>query len=327
MKRNLILSISIVVLVSVLALKEWLVSQEVSAIQQQLKSQISQSLDSADSLQRVQELSQSTYVYDHFITPVFEAANKHLWPSSRQNILETWVQELHAEISLKTDRKATAFKGQLETELLKIREGNQPSVDRLVQILKKSQSLSPTTDSAEIVQSEMLALKEFGQQRDAKMLNSVKEEGLLRLKALRKLLAKADQKKMGELLSSGRFVQEIQQPAIELILQIRQEEVRRTAWKEFRTKLHEILSRRSAALANITKVKRQKEIEKLFMEEPVAHLNYEEESRVLPDSMMAPAPSNSKLPAPPSRVPAASERELYNEGELASPSDANSFGN
>jgi hypothetical protein len=313
MKKFLWAMIGLILLVGGIGLREWLVREEIDATQDQLRTQLNEMVKSASTRERMNELSGSSFVFEKFVAPVFEATNRLLWPSSRVQALFDWTRSVHQEISKTSETKQEAMKTQYNTEVKNLREAATPSVDRMIQIMKKAEALDPTQSASEIAITEMKALKEFGQKKDDTVLSSVKEEGLKRLMQLRKMLKKADHKRMGEFLSSGKFVQEIQQPAIELILQIRQEDIRKQAWKEFRLKLSEILSKRSIQLTNSERMKKSKEIEKLF-EEPMAKL-FEQEDRPL-------APVQN-LPTPPSAVIPRDE-DLYNESELGSPSDANS---
>lgn len=312
MNKMLWMVAGLLLLCSGFALREWLVREEISTTQAQLKTQLSEMLKSASTRERLQEINTSSMVFDKFITPVFEATNRLLFPGSRLQSLLEWAKGVHSDIAETLEARNIQMKSQFYSEIKAIRASSNPSVDRMMKVLKKAEELQSEQTPSQLAADEMRDLKEFGQKRDDMTLMSVKSEGLKRLQDLRKLLKKADHKRMGEYLSSGQFVKEIQQPAIELILQIRQEEVRKQAWTEFRAKLNDILSHRSVQLHNVARRKKEKEFERLF-EEPMAQLFEQEEQPIVIPAPSAPAPSAAIAP---------SDQDLYNEPELSNPSDS-----
>lgn len=315
MKRIILVTFGLLILAGGLGLREWLVREEIDSTQNQLRTQLNEMVKSASSRERLNEISKSSFVFDKFVSPVLEATNRLLLPSARLSSLLDWTQTVHQEISQSENFQRESMKAEYQKEVEDLRAKQSPSIDRMIQIAKKAEDLNPDAKLSEIASEEMKALKEFGQKRDDTSLALVKEEGLKRLQQLRKILKKADHKHMGQYLSSGKFVHEIQQPAIELILQIRQEEIRKTAWKEFRSKLNDILAKRSIQLSNAEHVKKRKEIEKLF-DEPMAKLFEQEEPPFAPNSDVI-------APPPPSAAVAPLEQDLYNERELSNPADAN----
>jgi hypothetical protein len=309
MKKIPLLISGLVVIALLLALKEWLVSEEVSSTQNQIKTLIAQEFENANSASKITELTSSAVAYEHYLEPVIIIANKLIWPAHRSSITSDWSNEVHTEILKASQKRKDVLSSKLDENLKGLRDSAKPGVERLIAVLQKSEELGADLQCASTVQQEMKSIKEYASEIDTTTVAALKEEGLLRIRELRKLLKKANQNKIGQLLSSGRFLREIEQPAISLILKIKQEDLRTAAWQEFSKKLSEVLTKKNILLAHSEKTKRQREIEKLF-NDPAIHALANDSREQYHDLSPTPSPLEEST----------SEESLYEN--LGNPSDS-----
>ena len=301
MKTKIFYISGLVILLSLLGLKEYFVIQQISQTKTHLQSLITQQFDAAQSAEKVREIATSSVAFETFLEPVIVLSNKLLIPTLRNNMISNWAKEVHLQLAEGSKKRLEMISGKVDVNFKAIRDSEAPGVERLVNLLKEAQTIDTNGNCLTTVKDEMTAIKTLASDQDQKVLVELKEEGVQRLKELRKVLKKASIQKMGELLSSGRFIQEIEQPAISLILKIKQEDLRQTAWKEFSTKLNEIFTKKKMLLAEEKRTKRQQEIEKLFNDQAMHAFAEDHRDPELRD----------RRPLPP--APSSSEEDLYLE--------------
>ncbi|MBN8555682.1 MAG: hypothetical protein J0L93_09575 [Deltaproteobacteria bacterium] len=294
MKTKFFYISGLVVLLSLLGLKEYFVFQQISQTKTHLQSLITQQFEAAQNAEKVREIAISSVAFETFLEPVIILSNKLLFPPFRNSIVSDWAKEVHLQLSQGSKKRLETLSGKMDVNFKTIRDAVAPGVDRLVSLLKEAQSVDANSNCIDTVQNEMKAIKEFASEKDQQVLADLKEEGLQRIQDLRRILKKASVQKMGELLSSGRFIQEIEQPAIALILKIKQEDLRQAAWKEFSTKLNEVFTKKKMLLAQEKKTKRQQEIEKLFNDQAMhAFVEDHRDPEFRDKRQLAPAPSSA----------------------------------
>lgn len=313
MKKVLILSLGALFLISGLCIREWLLHQEISVTETQLKEQATTALQSASSVDRVRHLTTSTVVYERYLSPVIEISNRLLWTPSRSEVISDWKREMHSLVDdLAANRRDVLSKDAVD-QIQKIRSEAKPGLPRLYDILKAAENTADLSCS-QTVRDEMKTLSEAGQKRDQEILAAMKVEGLTQLKHLDKAIKGMGSAQIGNFLKSGRFLREIQQPILNYVLQIKQEELRKSAWTEFQKKIEAALSHKSVPVASVKdrSQRAKKEIEKLFnsmAEAKTGDLLNTHEPEAAPSQIPSAAPSQESLPSP----------------ELTSPSDANAL--
>jgi hypothetical protein len=328
MKKYLLLIIGTLFLTAAFSFREWLLWQEAAVTKNQLKDQATQSIQNAQTFERVHYFTTSTVVYERYLEPVIEIANRLLWSPSRSEIISDWKREIHALLDDLAANRTAALSLDAEKNIQKLRADSKPSLNRLYEVLKNSEN-NTTLSCAQTVHDEMKMIAEAGQKRDQEILTQMKVEGLTQLKHLDKAMKGMTNAQVGNFLKSGRFIREIQQPVFDLALQIKQEELRKSAWAEFERKLSSALSKKGGTpVANVKdrSLRAKKEIEKLFnsMAEAktleVPELPHEEKI-VPPSTPRTPAAPETSRPLEPTEESFGTAADLP-EGELTSPSDA-----
>jgi outer membrane translocation and assembly module TamA len=291
MKKYILLVIGLVLIIGGLSTREWLIREEISIRKTNLKEQASLSIQNAQSHDRVRYFSTSAVVYERYLEPIIQEANRLLWPTSRADLLADWKREIHFYLDDLSNTRLSALSSESEKEIQRLHQEVKPSVKRLYDILKASEN-SPSLSCAQTVRSEMQSISEAGQKRDQEMLTAMKIEGLNQLKHLDKAVKGMTNAQLGNFLKSGRFIREIEAPVLDFALQIKQEELRKAAWEEFERKVLSALSKKGASIADVKdrSLRAKKEIAKL-MESMTEAKNLESE---LPTSEQA----ESNIPAP-----------------------------
>jgi hypothetical protein len=323
MKKYLLLLAGVMLFAMALSGREWLLLEEISATQNQIREQLPASIKLAPNVERVHYLGNSSVVFERYLEPVLDVTSRMLWAPFRSSVITDWKREIHAKIDDLSAARIAELTGQTEKEIAKIKIDSKPSLNRLFEILKVSENNSTPATCSQAVQEEMKLVKEAGLKRDQEVLASLKAEGISQLKHLEKLLKGMSQAEIEQFLKSGRFVREIEQPVLDFVFQLKQEELRRAAWDEFEKKLEATLSKK-VPMAKIKdrSLRAQKEIERLF--NSMTEAKGQELQAIPPQNPMPIAP-DSKLIIPEARVPSspsdAGSRD-DSEGDLQSPADA-----
>lgn len=323
MKKYFILSTALILLLAALSFREWLLLQEIAVTKSQLKDQASSSIQSAQSLDRVHYFTTSAVVYERYLSPVIDVANRLMWPPSRTEIIAEWKREIHATLDDLTANRRTSLSQDANLGIQKLRGDSKPGLNRLYEVLKLSEN-NTDLSCAQTVREEMKSISDAGQKRDQEILTQMKVEGLTQLKHLDKAVKGMSPAQIGNFLRSGRFLREIQQPVLDYVLQIKQEELRKAAWSEFERKLSVALAKKSVPVAAVKdrNLRAKKEIEKLF--NSMAEAKTEEHlSPSAPSKILAPRVPELPNIESPSAEPRISLEDL-SATEMSSPSDATS---
>lgn len=266
-KKLSILLLTTALLSAVIFGREWLIDQEIQSTQDQLRFQIASQIDNAATLERLTYLSSSDAVYERYLEPIILIANKYLWPTSRREAVGQWKRDVHAKIEDFSHSRMTQLQAAAEEKIRDLRAKSNPDISRLLNIVQVTKDLNSEM-AAKAISEEIKLISEASRQKDQELVKTLASEGQKGLKTLRSSTKGMSQQKFSQYLSSGRFFKEIQQPVVELILKIKQEDLRQNVWNEYRHKLVEVLSNKNQGYVKKRKVD---QFDSLF--EPLAEMS------------------------------------------------------
>lgn len=266
MRKSVWLICGITLAVLLLVAREWLVHEEIDSLQSNALQQIQEHISNAPTVQKIKELQASQIVYARYLEPVLLAANRLLWLPTRSDVLTRWERDVHIEIQEKASSKLYELETGVKNSLESLKTEQAPSIKRLIEVVKQSESGLSDMSCSQTVQDEVAAIQKAASDKDQEVLASIKTEGISRLQHLKATLRNKGAKQVAQYLTSGSYYNEIEKPVLDLTLQIKQEELRKKAWAEFQKKLSETLDSKTKALAKSSDTKHKvaaKNIEKI----------------------------------------------------------------
>lgn len=289
MKRWLLISLGFLLLSSLLAVREWLIVKEVKALQAELLHSLSQNVESAESFDRLKQISESFFIYDRYLEPVFNSGQRLLNPFIRHKTLTLWESHIHRELENKSYLRMLQLRESLERQIADIRDRDNPSKERLKKVMKLSAQFDSESDRLQILQSEMEAIEKALKETDEKLFAEIRELGLQNLRNLRAKIRGMNQKEFIEYISSMEFVKNFQEPVIHKMMEVSLPELRKKLWSEYSKAQVRVLSRRSRVLA-----KAEPPIEQIVQQpvQSLAELLRREYERESVKTEKTPTPSN-----------------------------------
>lgn len=245
MSRNFLYSLSILALLGVVGVREWLTRAEIEKTRTNLLDQVKESIGQALTLDRLAELEKSSIVYDRYLEPIVLASSRLLFPGSQTSILQDWKRDLYSNLDNEMHQKRAALQEETKQDLLKVRNDLSPSIDRLLRLSKTSESANLC---AQTVSEEIQSLRQWSQDKDSSTLQSLQQEGKQKLRLLKDRIRRMNAAQFGEFLTSGKFVKDYQEPILNIVFTIRNEEMRKNTWVSFQKEMLETLSRKKAQM-------------------------------------------------------------------------------
>ncbi len=262
--RNFLLVSSALLFAIALGAREWLIHQEIDSIQESLRSQITQQLESAQNSERLQEYSKSQIAFERFLEPVISEVDRLAWPFSRLKIMQDWRRDVHILLSDLSAQKRLGLEDQFKREISLLLESQTPSLSRMMAVLEKQESvLGDSGNCRATVKEETQAMKLAAQKRDEDVLNQIRVEGVAKLSLLKRNVQRMSKKEMGEFLGAGKFTREIEQPVIDLVMKLGDSNLRASTWNQFQKKLEAVLSKKNLQLAKSERLHSER-LQKLF---------------------------------------------------------------
>ncbi len=249
MKKNFFLAGGLSLALAILGIREFLLHQEISDLRSTIVSQLREHLSNATTVTRLRELQSSTVVFSRYLEPLFLSSSRMIWGPSRSEALIDWRRQIHTELEEQASKKAAELEETLKNEISELRNNEAPSVKRLSTALRKCEERAVTLSCSQLVDEELAAIQNNSSEKDKELLEQVKSEGIARLKSLQKTLASKSSKQISLYLTSGKYASDIEKPVLDLVLKIRQADLRRNAWNEFEKKRDQILGKKRVSVA------------------------------------------------------------------------------
>jgi|GEM_PF-5923048 len=262
MKRWLFGSFVFLILCGLIGLREWLVYQEIRSSENALVQQIETSINSAESFDRLQDLKSSTLVYDRYLEPVFDAAQRLVMPNLRQEILLSWQRLVHQKIDDESYLKAVALREKIKAKIKKVIASEKPGINRLIEIAKLSQSLDLKDDRVRLVRNELDEIQSRSEKFDKDLVKRLAKTGKAKIWLLRRRISKMSTKALNAYLSSTQFFNEIQKPVVLEIMKLKRPGLRSSTWEEYMKQVRRTLHRKNRRLAKAEIQKKPEENDK-----------------------------------------------------------------
>lgn len=252
MKKASAILLGSILLLGALIGREWFIHSELKSLRAQLVSQVKDQFSSVEDYERLNKLVLAPTVFERYLEPVILAANKLVWPLSREAEINSWRREVHGLIDDQVYQHKLRMKTETEAEVAKINSQEDASIARLMKVLDARGRLLEDPEFKVIVKDEIQKIALAAQEQDRKTLTELRSKGVRIVKGFKERLKKMDHRSLANYLSSGNFHREIESPIVDLILKLRQEETRKNTWAEFQRAMNNILSKKKALIAKNT---------------------------------------------------------------------------
>jgi hypothetical protein len=253
MQRKHVVFISVGLLLAGLATREVFIHQEIKSLQIEIKTQMNDRFEQASEQRRIEELAAASTVFQSYVEPVLSTSSRLLWPYSRESIGQRWKREIFAQLDDQLFQTQQRLKAAMDGALKDTMDRLEASTARLKEIIAIRKRFSTDPQFAELMENELQLITKTAQEKDMALLEQIRVEGRSSLDKLSQRLKRFDHAKLASFISSGKFSSEIEQPVVELILQLRQEATRRNAWKEFQTSVQKSLQKRKSTIISNSK--------------------------------------------------------------------------
>jgi len=250
---------TLALLVLGLMAREFLIHQEVDALQSEISNQLTERFDQATDRGRVQELASASTVFQSYVEPVYTTSSRLLWPYSRDSIARDWKRKIFDRLDDKLFETQKRLSEVMERDLKESREKQEASAARLREIISIRRKFSIDPEFGDLVEAELKLIQENASERDRQLLEEIRIAGRKSLETLGKKLKRFDHSRLASYVSSGQFSSEIEAPVVELIIQLKSESTRRNAWNEFQKALSETFQRRKSNLLSNSTQKQKKD--------------------------------------------------------------------
>jgi len=259
MQRKRLYLATLALLVLGLMAREFLIHQEVDALQSEISNQLTERFDQATDRGRVQELASASTVFQSYVEPVYTTSSRLLWPYSRDSIARDWKRKIFDRLDDKLFETQKRLSEVMERDLKESREKQEASAARLREIISIRKKFSIDPEFGDLVEAELKLIQENASERDRQLLEEIRIAGRKSLETLGKKLKRFDHSRLASYVSSGQFSSEIEAPVVELIIQLKSESTRRNAWNEFQKALSETFQRRKSNLLSNSTQKQKKD--------------------------------------------------------------------
>lgn len=252
MNRQQRIGTVVFLLVAVLITREVLIHKEITALQNDISSQLQDRFTQATHQGRVQELAAASTVFQSYVEPVYSSSSRLLWPYSRDQVSRDWKRVIFQKL----DDQLFATQQRLQMEMqksLKDSSQKEASTARLKEIISIRKTFTTDPQFAEAIETELQLISQAAQEKDRLLLEQIGIEGRASIQRLNAKLKRFDHSKFSAYISSGNYSREIEQPVIDLILQLKLEATRRGAWAEYQRTLQDSMKNKKAKLLSNSK--------------------------------------------------------------------------
>lgn len=249
MKKSTWVALGVSLALSLVVAREWLVHEEINSLRTSTLDQIREHILNAQTASRLRELQSSATVFDRYLEPVLLSSSRLIWSPSRAELITEWRRQVHTQLNERILARGLELETQLKTSLTTVRSNATPSLKRLFDVIKESENHDENMSCSETVKEEIEAIQLTASERDQEAVKALRAEGTLKLSELKKALKSKSPQQVAQFLTSGRYYNDIEKPVLSIVLQIKQEELRKTAWTEFRRKIDETLSEKRMNIA------------------------------------------------------------------------------
>lgn len=262
-----------------LAAREWLLHEELRALQSELTSQIREGIHQAQDAQRLQEFQTAPFVNERYLEPVVMVASRLIVPGSSQEKILSWRREMQRLLSDQIYMKQTSLTESIRSEIDRERGQKKSGFEKLKTIIQLSENLPTQIQRTEEIEKTLAAMQKENREADEQAVKELKAAGQKSLGLLRKKMNQLKDEALTNYLSSRVYSDEIDEPVIQVVMNIRHPELRKKSWAEFRSEKLKIFqnrfkglaraatpkstaSKESAALAELLKQEYQREMER-----------------------------------------------------------------
>lgn len=250
MKKWIALGVLLTLIAGFAVTHEWLVLKEIRSAQNQLKSSLSNSLEQAEDLNRLESLQRSEKVYESYLDPILTKSQSLMWWPLRRDLFTQWEKDIHRIIDEQTYAKRLELEAKVDQKISDSRNQNAPSVERLLDIAKTAELFNSAEKMKDLVQEEIDAIQDQAKSEDQKLLNQITNDGKNKIQELRSEISKMDEAALLDYLSSTAFYSQIQKPLFNKIEELHQSKLRQSILDEFLKQVRLELQRRNHKLAN-----------------------------------------------------------------------------
>lgn len=248
MKSWIFIALAVVGLTSVLSLREWLIYQEVKSQQSEMKHQISKVIETASSVERLQEIQKSPFLIERYLNPVINRSQRLLLPLLRQKVLNSWKQNIYQDITDGAYLRLVELREDAKNKISTLQASQEPSSDRLKQISRLSQRLDSELERVELIENEIDEIQNNLRAEDKKLMKELKEIGKESLSSFRQTLKQLDQEAVVDYLLSPQYQTEVLQPVLDKMFEINRPSLRKATWNEFSGQLRRLKMRKGKEL-------------------------------------------------------------------------------
>jgi len=238
--------------------REIFIRSELKVLRTQLHEQIRQQFSSVEDYERLGKLALAPTVYERYLEPVLLTSNKLIWPLTRDSEMSSWRREVHGFIDDQIYQQKLRMKTAVGAEVAKINSEEDASILRLMKVLDARGRLLEDPEFKNLVKDEIQKISTSALAEDRKTLDEIRFQGVAIVRSFKEKLRKMDHRGLASFLTSGKYSRDIQQPIVELILKLKQEETRRSTWNEFQKALTGVMDQKKTL---ISKNSNKREIE------------------------------------------------------------------
>jgi hypothetical protein len=253
MQRKHVVFIGLGLLLAGLTTREILIHQEIKSLQKEISAQMNERFEQASEQRRIEELAAASTVFQSYVEPIFSTSSRLLWPYSRDSIGQNWKREIFAQLDDKLFQAQQRLKAAMDGSLKDTMDRLEASTARLKEIIAIRKRFSTDPQFAELIESELQLISKAAQEKDLALLEQIRMEGRSSIDKLSQRLKRFDHAKLATYISSGQYSNEIEQPVVDLIVQLRQEATRKNTWKEFQSSIQQTLQKRKSKIMSNSK--------------------------------------------------------------------------
>lgn len=255
MRTKILLGLLGLSLVSAVIVRETLILKEIDAVQEELKADLQKTIESVDTLNRLNTVTSSDFVYDRYYEPVILSAQRLFWSPTRTRISLDWKSWLNRNLEDGTYKQRKAIVEQTEMRLESTKMLSKPGIGRLVDLARISQDLGTRESRIKVIEAELDEIQKASAADDQKVLLEIKEKGKAKLHDLRAAINGMEDAALVDFLSSPAYFNQIQSEVVERIMDLKQRNLRIATYKEFMAGLQKRLSHQAVKLQELRKQK------------------------------------------------------------------------
>jgi hypothetical protein len=237
------------VIIAAIATREWLLLKEIHLIKNELSVALKANIESAESFGRLEQMRQSSFVYDRFLEPVFLNTQRMLWPPSRSKANSQWEKHVHSILDRETYQRTLNLRDDLKAQIKPL-EAEIFSYERLKKTLEMALKFDSESLRLELLQKETQDLESFLANQDNQLFQNVRDSGRTGFQKIRSKLVRLNDSDFRDFISSSEFLDNLHGSVVSSIMAVNSPELRQRIWTEYLKSLKNVLQQRPKRLAS-----------------------------------------------------------------------------